>query len=101
MPILIIVPNPCLIPPSFEHLPRQCPEGHQKCAGRKTSKARRSWNALRMATRLLSAKSSRRGANGQAEIKRRPAYRVTDLLIVIASPVSLIVQPPTGRLRPA
>src|SRR5262249_36338127 len=46
-------------PPSFEHLPRQCPEGHQK-RGPKTPKAGRLWNALRMATRLLSAKSSRR-----------------------------------------
>jgi hypothetical protein len=44
---------------SFEHLPRQCPEGHQK-RGPKTPKAGWSWNALRMATRLLSAKSSRR-----------------------------------------
>src|SRR6516164_351169 len=38
MPILIITPTPCLtlsvtpMSPSFEHLPRQCPEGHQKGA---------------------------------------------------------------------
>src|SRR5262249_19435576 len=44
MPILIIGPTPCLtlsvtpISPSFEHLPRQCPEGHQK-GGPKTPKA--------------------------------------------------------------
>jgi hypothetical protein len=64
MPILIIGPNPYLtlsvtpIVPSFEHLPRQCPEG-VRSADRKLQR-RGAWNPLRMAKRLLSAKGRQR-----------------------------------------